>query len=51
MLVFGLALVVVMIFRPQGLLPSRRRARELVEPDSSGGMGTIGAAEPTVVSE
>ena len=28
-LVFGLVLVVVMILRPQGLLPSRRRAREL----------------------
>ncbi len=31
--VFGLALVLVMIFRPQGLLPSRRRARELRQPD------------------
>ncbi|MEJ3748105.1 branched-chain amino acid ABC transporter permease [Actinomycetes bacterium KLBMP 9797] len=28
-LVFGLALVLVMLLRPQGLLPSRRRAREL----------------------
>ena len=28
-LVFGLVLVIVMILRPQGLLPSRRRAREL----------------------
>jgi branched-chain amino acid transport system permease protein len=28
--VFGLALVLVMIFRPQGLLPSRRRRRELL---------------------
>jgi branched-chain amino acid transport system permease protein len=28
-LVFGLALVVVMIFRPQGLIPSRRRKAEL----------------------
>jgi branched-chain amino acid transport system permease protein len=28
-LVFGLALVVVMLLRPQGLIPSRRRAREL----------------------
>jgi branched-chain amino acid transport system permease protein len=27
--VFGVALVIVMIFRPQGLLPSRRRAAEL----------------------
>ncbi len=28
-LAFGLALVVIMIFRPQGLIPSRRRAVEL----------------------
>ena len=27
--VFGLALVIVMLLRPQGLIPSRRRAREL----------------------
>jgi branched-chain amino acid transport system permease protein len=28
-LVFGLALIVMSVFRPQGLLPSRRRAVEL----------------------
>lgn len=28
-LVFGLALVMIMLLRPQGLIPSRRRAREL----------------------
>jgi len=28
-LAVGLALVIVMILRPQGLIPSRRRAREL----------------------
>jgi len=28
-MLFGLALVVVMILRPQGLIPSRRRAAEL----------------------
>jgi branched-chain amino acid transport system permease protein len=28
-LVFGIALVLVMLLRPQGLIPSRRRAREL----------------------
>lgn len=33
MLLFGLALVVVMIYRPEGLWPSPRRAREL-EPDN-----------------
>ncbi|MGC9665799.1 branched-chain amino acid ABC transporter permease [Planosporangium sp. 12N6] len=30
-LVFGLALIVIMIFRPQGILPSRRRAVELAD--------------------
>jgi branched-chain amino acid transport system permease protein len=29
LLVFGLALIVIMLFRPAGLLPSTRRAREL----------------------
>jgi branched-chain amino acid transport system permease protein len=47
-LVFGAALVAVMIFRPQGLIPSRRRAAELVEADSAGGLGTIGAADPAI---
>jgi branched-chain amino acid transport system permease protein len=32
-LVFGAALVVIMIFRPQGLIPSRRRALELTGQD------------------
>jgi branched-chain amino acid transport system permease protein len=30
-LVFGAALVIIMIFRPQGIIPSRRRARELTD--------------------
>jgi branched-chain amino acid transport system permease protein len=30
-LIFGFALIVVIIFRPQGLLPSKRRALELEE--------------------
>jgi branched-chain amino acid transport system permease protein len=38
-LIFGVALVVMMIFRPQGLLPSKRRAAELSEPSAGGGMG------------
>jgi len=42
-LIFGAALVLTMIFRPQGLLPSRRRAGELRQPDPAGGMGTLGA--------
>ena len=31
-MVFGLILVLMMIFRPQGILPARRRTRELTEP-------------------
>ena len=31
-MVFGLILVLMMIFRPQGILPARRRTRELGEP-------------------
>ena len=29
MLIFGMALVMMMLFRPEGLLPSRRRKGEL----------------------
>ncbi|MEQ1786532.1 MAG: branched-chain amino acid ABC transporter ATP-binding protein/permease [Acidimicrobiales bacterium] len=37
---FGVALVLMMLFRPQGLLPSRQRAAELAESTSSAsGMG------------
>lgn len=52
-MIFGAALVIVMIFRPQGLLPSRRRAKELLEPEPAGGLGTIGvgtAAAPAPVA-
>jgi branched-chain amino acid transport system permease protein len=34
MLLFGLALVLIMLFRPAGLLPSAVRKRELTEHDS-----------------
>ncbi|MDP9403234.1 MAG: ATP-binding cassette domain-containing protein [Actinomycetota bacterium] len=37
-LLFGAALVVVMVFRPQGLLPSRQRAAELAEAGPVGGL-------------
>ncbi|KWW99873.1 branched-chain amino acid ABC transporter permease [Carbonactinospora thermoautotrophica] len=40
-LIFGAALVLVMIVRPEGLLPSRRRKAELEE--GTGGMGALGA--------
>ena len=48
-LLFGLALVVMMIFRPQGLIPSRQRAAELAEAPPEGGMG--GTVEAPVVEE
>lgn len=38
-LMFGLALVVMMIFRPEGLLPSRRRKAEMEDVGAGGGMG------------
>ncbi|NHC45490.1 branched-chain amino acid ABC transporter permease [Motilibacter aurantiacus] len=40
-LFFGAALVLIMLFRPQGLLPNARRKAELQE--GTGGMGTLGA--------
>jgi branched-chain amino acid transport system permease protein len=48
-LMFGAALVAVMIFRPQGLIPSRRRAAELSDTEGSGGLGPLGAVNPAVV--
>ncbi|WP_326821541.1 branched-chain amino acid ABC transporter permease [Streptosporangium sp. NBC_01639] len=44
MLIFGAVLVALMIFRPEGLLPSRQRKAELKE--GSGGMGTLAAEVP-----
>ena len=41
---FGFALVVIMIFRPQGLIPSRQRAAELA--GSAGGTGMGATATP-----
>jgi branched-chain amino acid transport system permease protein len=40
-LIFGGALVIMMIFRPEGLLPSRQRRAEMAE--GQGGMGSMGA--------
>jgi branched-chain amino acid transport system permease protein len=42
-LVFGAALVAMMIFRPQGLIPSRQRAAEMETGSSAGGLGSLGA--------
>jgi ABC-type branched-subunit amino acid transport system ATPase component/ABC-type branched-subunit amino acid transport system permease subunit len=49
-LLFGAALVIVMIFRPQGLLPSRQRAAELSEAPPEQAMGAtveVAASEET----
>jgi branched-chain amino acid transport system permease protein len=37
-LLFGAALVAIMVFRPQGLIPSRQRAAELAEAGETAGM-------------
>ena len=45
--VFGIVLVIVMVFRPQGLLPSRRRAAEL---QHAGTEGTALMADPSAIN-
>ena len=47
-LVFGAALVAMMIFRPQGLLPSRRRAAELADEVPSAQLGAEVGVEMVV---
>lgn len=42
---FGLALVMMMIFRPQGLVPSRRRAAELADAGPTAGIPGAEATE------
>ncbi|MGH8902109.1 MAG: branched-chain amino acid ABC transporter permease [Egibacteraceae bacterium] len=49
-LVFGAVLVAMMVFRPQGLIPSRRRTAELGHPQSAGGLGVPGAETETDLS-
>jgi branched-chain amino acid transport system permease protein len=56
-MIFGVILVLMMIFRPQGILPARRRQRELAAPalhdDAPPGgrpAGPAGAARPAEVA-
>jgi branched-chain amino acid transport system permease protein len=44
-MLFGLALILMMLFRPQGLLPSRQRAAELAEATPGRGLGVSPVAE------
>ncbi|MFC4949618.1 branched-chain amino acid ABC transporter permease [Pseudonocardia sp. GCM10023141] len=48
-LVFGAALVLVMVLRPEGLLPSRQRRAEIKE--GTGGLGGLGAEVPSPDSD
>jgi branched-chain amino acid transport system permease protein len=45
LLLYGIALVLMMLFRPEGLFPSRRRKRELHAADDLGEMALIGEQE------
>jgi branched-chain amino acid transport system permease protein len=38
-MIFGIILILMMIFRPQGILPARRRQRELAHPSPGPGAG------------
>lgn len=49
MLVFGAALVLMMVVRPEGLIPSRRRRAELAE--GTGGLGTLGGEVGAVTAQ
>jgi len=46
LLLFGFALILMMRFRPEGIVPSRRRQRELHGDDASGGGGDAMSAPP-----
>jgi branched-chain amino acid transport system ATP-binding protein/branched-chain amino acid transport system permease protein len=50
-LLFGAALVAMMVFRPQGLIPSRQRAAELAEAGGVGGLAGAVVTSTEVVEE
>jgi branched-chain amino acid transport system permease protein len=45
-LVFGIILILMMIFRPEGILPARRRQRELAEPSAADTAPPAGTQSP-----
>ena len=48
---YGVALVLMMIFRPQGIWPSRRRAAELADPEAGAGLAAVTEADIERVEE
>jgi branched-chain amino acid transport system permease protein len=45
-MIFGIILILMMIFRPQGILPARRRQRELAKKPAAANVGPAEAAPP-----
>jgi branched-chain amino acid transport system permease protein len=45
-MVFGIILVLMMIFRPQGIFPARRRQRELAQVQTQKEQVAVAGAEP-----
>jgi branched-chain amino acid transport system permease protein len=50
-LIFGAALVAIMVFRPQGLIPSRQHAAELAEAGETGGLAATVVPAPDVPAQ
>jgi branched-chain amino acid transport system permease protein len=48
---YGVALVLMMIFRPQGIFPSRRRAAELADPETGATLAAVTEADMEIVEE
>ena len=48
---YGVALVVMMIFRPQGIFPSRRRAAELADPEAGEVLAAVTEADIERIEE
>ncbi|MEO7836446.1 MAG: branched-chain amino acid ABC transporter permease [Acidimicrobiales bacterium] len=51
LLLFGIALILMMRFRPEGMVPSRRRQRELRDRAPRGGAGATGLPPGTPVAK